>query len=540
MGRGEATPRPAESVPMMKSTLAFRPAVLSLCLACLTTGLVPAQGDGEQKPPVSGGDLPAPILKADRIKALSQALQLWFWEEISANDKQREGDELRKDGKTAQAEKVAKHVKAQREKARANKRKFLDLFAAEGKKVGGDLSKFVPDLLQIFDGCFPYPKHSLGGTVKEKLLVDGDKKRRQGYAVRFPKNYKPEQSWPLIFSLPARKSAKEWTSSKQWLETAWPKDNDKLADEFVVVCANLADDMNLAGKIDPTKDESQDQGIRDDQLNRLWMFEILNDVFQEFRLDTDRVFLEASGEAIPFALRQLTLFPDRFAGVILKAPASAELDDATVFDNFRHLPIAIVADQASKATAEALAKAIAGPEKSKVTVLVGENGPAFGDKTNDLTAWLAGPRRNLFPARVVLGAAHDKLRKAYWVEISGAEYLSQVPLSERPRVEVTADRKTNRIEVKAVNVSQVRLFLNDLLVDLDSEITLVLNGQVKTEKRSRSRDLYADPQKGLVVMRGDPRFIFVTQGIYDVPAPKKETSGDKPAEASSGDGAGKR
>ena len=99
-------------------------------------------------------NLPQPVLKADRLRALNKALQDWYADDVEANDKKREQDEERAKSRPSQAKlrTLSKDIAKLRAQARADKRKFVDAIEADGKKVGGDLLKQIPDLLAIFDG----------------------------------------------------------------------------------------------------------------------------------------------------------------------------------------------------------------------------------------------------------------------------------------------------------------------------------------------------------------------------------------------------
>ena len=86
------------------------------------------------------------------------------------------------------------------------------------------------------------------------------------------------------------------------------------------------------------------------------------------------------------------------------------------------------------------------------------------------------------------------------------------------------------------------LYLNDMLVNLDKKITLVLNGQVREIKRRRQLSLITNTRSGLVFLRNDPKYLFVSRYQCDLPTPKPpddEKSGGKAAEKAGGDGGGR-
>jgi hypothetical protein len=65
------------------------------------------------------------------------------------------------------------------------------------------------------------------------------------------------------------------------------------------------------------------------------------------------------------------------------------------------------------------------------------------------------------------------------------DQVAIAPEDKKPRLEVTADRANNRIEVKATAVASFSLHLNDSLVDLGKPFTVVINGKAQTEQRTR-------------------------------------------------------
>jgi hypothetical protein len=94
-----------------------------------------------------------------------------------------------------------------------------------------------------------------------------------------------------------------------------------------------------------------------------------------------------------------------------------------------------------------------------------------------------------------------------------ADSLLTTTGNERPRLEVEADRANNRIVVKSVGIEQFELLLNDDLVDLDKEFTIVVNDKAIVEKRSRS---FLDMHERMV-QRSDWDYLFTVQYVTTVP-----------------------
>jgi hypothetical protein len=96
------------------------------------------------------------------------------------------------------------------------------------------------------------------------------------------------------------------------------------------------------------------------------------------------------------------------------------------------------------------------------------------------------------------------------------------PVDKKPRVVVEADRAANRVKVTAVGVESLVLQLNDALIDLDKEFTVVVNDKAVTEKFTRDFNRMLD----YVILRFDAEFLFPVQ--FRTRVPRDEA---KPAEA---------
>jgi hypothetical protein len=62
-------------------------------------------------------------------------------------------------------------------------------------------------------------------------------------------------------------------------------------------------------------------------------------------------------------------------------------------------------------------------------------------------------------------------RTGYWVSIN------QTFTEDPAEATVTADKRKGKIEITTVNVKEFDLYLNDLLVDIDKEFELFVNGE---------------------------------------------------------------
>src|SRR5262249_47979186 len=224
----------------------------------------------------------------------------------------------------------------------------------------------------------------------------------------------------------------------------------------------------------------------------------------------------------PSVLRATTYFPHGFAGLILRPPDADAVADLR-FGSLNGKAVLLLSSPDTAAACAKLKERIDALTKDSCTVLETTDAYPFKAATPEIEKWLAGVKRDLMRTHVVLEPNHDRWHDGYWVKIGTMESLQGGVPGKLPRLEVDADRANNRITVKAVGIEQFTLLLNDALVDLDKEFTVIVNGKAMTQKRSRSLnravELVRDPY-----FDGD--FVFPTE--FATRVPKAE---EKPAES---------
>jgi hypothetical protein len=456
--------------------------------------------------------LPSPVLKASDLAALNKKAQNWLGLVSEANlvDQVDLSGKREKEIKSIRA-KNRKKIRSLRKKARKAKEKFLKDFEKRGKKVG-TLLKHLADLRRIFDGAFPYKGMFSDGKPKKRYAVVKKKTKEVPFWIRIPKGYKPTKSWPLILDVPG-KNGDSWTKADGLLNKIWT--GGTLDTDFIIACPEVPDDLELDADFDPLS--VQEEMVRAEGERRKWMFNLMRDLLFNFRIETDRFYLSASDSSVPFLLRFASSFPDRFAGIIIKNPKGIE--NATV-PNLMNLAVLILFDKNHKATAETFAKNLKEAGNKNVQLLEGKGSAPFVANTPDIEKWAQKTFRLLYPRHVKLFPVSDRLKKAYWVKIDRSEGLGDVPSELRPQIEVTADPDKNRIEIMSTSVWRITLFLNDFLVDLDKEFTIVINGVVQKQRRQRSMEFL----QNMIIRRGDPRNIYLTSIRLDIPKPTAKES----------------
>jgi len=160
-----------------------------------------------------------------------------------------------------------------------------------------------------------------------------------------------------------------------------------------------------------------------------------------------------------------------------------------------------------------------------VTVIDAKGAAPHLDSAGDILEWMGERERVMAPKKVVLEPNHDRFKKAYWVNIHVAESLLTTTGDDQPRLSVEADREQNRITVEATSVERFELLLNDEIVDLSKEFTIVVNGKAIQEQRRRSfRDMHSR-----MVTRNDWDYLFPVRYVTTVPKEAEDKGSDEKA-----------
>jgi hypothetical protein len=359
--------------------------------------------------------------------------------------------------------------------------KSKDAFDAELKKYEkkGNLTASMPDLRAIFENCLHVkaPPSGVVGNLK-KLSVKDAKDEIVEYAAFLPKTYKADKTWRTVIVLPGTLgSAPGWTKGPDYFAATW--DKAAATADTIFLLPQAPDNIEL----DPVPDYSRDGAEAEEGKRHSTLLTPMNEVMHTATVDRSRVFLDCGRGACGFGVRTATLFPDRFAGLVLRDPVA--VDDIRV-GSLHGMPVLLLKTAANAAAVDALKTRLEGVSKDTVTVLDATDEYPHKAATPQIEAWLTKQKRTMSPKTVVLEPNHDRFNRAFWVKIDTADSVVTTAADKKPRLEVTSDRAANRITVKAVGVERFTLSLNDDIVDLDKEFTIVVNEKAFTEKRSRS------------------------------------------------------
>jgi len=157
--------------------------------------------------------------------------------------------------------------------------------------------------------------------------------------------------------------------------------------------------------------------------------------------------------------------------------------------------------------------------KGYENVLAIQKGRGHGIDYSLSPAWLAKHTRNPYPEKIVWHCfSKDGIYRKHFYWLS----LTQTPKRGEFDIIATIDKTSNKVTItahevipaakkddpptrKPLTASQIIVHLNDSMLDLDKEVTVILNGkQVFQGKLKRSR---ATMMKNLLE-RGDPNYAF--------------------------------
>lgn len=375
----------------------------------------------------------------------------------------------------------------------------------EGRNGKKDALVSVPDLRAIFSGCFTYDRQSGNGDVRGMKPKDWP-----AYDVVLSKKYRAEHATPSVVLMRGHDADRGWASARDWYGATWKAAAE--AAEYAFVLPDVDDSIDF----DPVVDLSKQEGEATDGKRREVILGGLGAASQAVNIDRDRLYLDCGRGSCRFALRLATYSPHLFAGLVLREPVDP---GDLALDSLAGVPVLLLRTAATKDVCERLAAALDKGQAGTATVLDAKGEYPHAESAADIATWMGARTRDMFRSRVVIANTHDRLKRAFWVFMGTAEPIADVPPDARPRLEVVADRATNKITVTARGVLDFSLLLNDAIVDLDQEITTIINGKAQPPfKVERSLKKLLD----YVFLYRDPAMLFVTERGFEVPVEKAE------------------
>jgi hypothetical protein len=349
-------------------------------------------------------------------------------------------------------------------KSKKDLREYVDTVAATGTDVRKDLKCLSAILYQgrNFLESFSDKDWRTANDVKdfdEKGPYKSVFSERLRFTFVLPTKYpkpadfdKPQRQFspfPLLFSLHEEKDFKpdpKWHTGAAVLQRRYPKA------DFATLYQDWLMFAPVASKAQFTE---PDGSIRSD-----FVTVPLAHFWRRYHVDFNRIVLDGADAAFSLAAAQ----PNFFAGIVLWGGKV----DPELVKNFAPVPVYVVGD-------EALEKALKDAGHPSVT-----RGDAAG-----IPGWIGDKTRTQPEAFHWNMKRPADQQQAYWVSILSADTSPGV---ERT-LDVKVDRPGNKVEITAKGITEIAVYLNDEILNLDDEVEVVVNGKsVHKEKLARNFD----------------------------------------------------
>lgn len=387
-------------------------------------------------------------------------------------DYERSGVGGRDLGKGAKS--VAEYFEALDADQRADMREARDdLLASLEKalkkaKADGHPLSYSGDLEILFEMSKPENrdiKSKYGKGFFQHTFVDPYSNEGTGVLLSVPKSYSKatEEFLPAIVVLKD--------------PVGGDKVADTLAERAEAVYADLMESHiilfplgNMQGEGRRAELSEQDESWLTEKGLRV-LFTSLRVLSEQVRHDRSRIVLDGWGASGEDALRVASVAPGLFAGVVNRGGGLG--DDSLVTKNLDNSPMAYVVTDDAAADADAAEGLL---DDVLVVADAGALHAPSGDVTGALAEWITARSRPLAPKTVDYKLNDLRFQSANWVKALKINRRSTARPGDKDFPSIHAEVKGNTIDIDTVNVEQLYLFLSDDLVDLDSPVTINVNG----------------------------------------------------------------
>lgn len=320
------------------------------------------------------------------------------------------------------------------------------------------------------------PKIEPGKVVERQSKSDLDGEAFS-YAAHVPAAYDPSKPWPLLVTLHgAGGNGTSWIQT--WLRTA------AMRDKYIVVAPTT-----------PKHTWSTRQG-------HAYVFTALRELGDELNVDANRVFIDGMSMGGGGAFRLAEHHPDRWAaiGPRCNVPDIRQKKDKSfvtmLAENFHNVPVYwVVGAKDEKISIDMARAAKADVDAAKGEFVyreVAEGGHIWAiEKDETVFEWYEKHVRNPYPEELVWKSYEKVFPRAWWVEVlkrTDGQPITMIHLDQqgqesekrielRPPALVKAKRKGNAIEITTEEVKELRVWLDDAMVDLDKPVSVTVNGK---------------------------------------------------------------
>lgn len=283
--------------------------------------------------------------------------------------------------------------------------------------------------------------------------------------VRLPRDYDPARQWPLMLAMhggPTATAAQARSGAGRML-AVWAKAAD---DAGWIVAAPAMESTCSQGEY--TRERLPFEVFHPEEAAA-----VVAAVRARFAVNPDRVVSTGISLGSNFSIAFACARPDWLSAIV---PVSTEGDSRELLlRNMRGVPIYVL-----EGSQDRNIRGIGGPRAlQEILVALGQDvhyrefsdrsHEGFGDHYGDVLRWLDSRPRRRDPhlvLRVPHGAIMPVARRVHWIESDTRQGLIRARVVDPGRIEIEVHR-----------ASELRLFLNDHLVDLDRPLEVVVNGE---------------------------------------------------------------
>ena len=362
-------------------------------------------------------------------------------------------------------------------------------------KAKADLAKSFDDLRKASDGLDPLRQPAdLQRALRlsrelAKVAVDKGKVSSGvfsdtslegaglGYSYQVPKDYDPTlKQYPLILTIPD-----EGETPAEHIRAHWIL--KEIQDGAILVAVQMPKNQ---GEWALVSVNGRPGGLS-------YLLTGLRMVTERFAVDFDRIYVVGRGKGVPAAIAAGNYSPQRFAGILGRTGDAGEIGP----ENFSNLPT-YFAGAGARASAFQEAARTAGFDNCQLD-------PSGTEK--DLWSWIEKHTRTAMPTTVTVVPGNPFPTRAYWLRVA--------PSARASRATASVERDKHIIRVQAEGVSQVSLYLNDALIDLDQPLHVLCNGVERVVTATRQ---FPTMLELLLDGTSDAGSVFVAQAIVPIAA----------------------
>ena len=283
--------------------------------------------------------------------------------------------------------------------------------------------------------------------------------------VRVPSGYSTDTEWPLMFAMHGGPPGNEEGARRSAMRMVqvWVDAAEKAG--WIVASPAMVSTVSRDGR---TQERLPYEIFHPEEARA-----VIDAVRERYRVAPDRIVSTGISLGSNFSIGYAAAHPDWFSGIV---PVSTEGESREhLLRNLQWVPTYVL-----EGSQDQNIRGVGGPRAlNNIMTSFGydltyrEFGDraheGFQDHYDDVLRWLDSRPRRVTP-REVLRVPHDGImpvaRRVHWIEADTRQALVHARVSSPTRIDITARW-----------ASEITLYLNDDLVDLDQPITVMLNGR---------------------------------------------------------------